>query len=176
MNETTIKLIHWIWGEPKLADFLREIAKGEVDPVDGTWYEYGDNELAAWISDFVFPEDRSRSSLAWETLVSKGVSTDRVDLLYADLTEGRRTPQGRLEWLNEMDPELIRAALVGDETEPYIYVHATIKGFHPKSRYRVQDKYGVYETRFWALDEMNRQICPEPIDRPCSCEVKQHGR
>lgn len=164
-----MKLIHWIWSEPKLADFLREVAHGDE-------FEYGDLELGNWISDLISPD---RSGIAWDFLVSKGVHVDRIDALYADLTEGR----DRLAWLDEMDSELIRTALVGsDEGGPHIYVHATVKGFHPKNRYRVHSADTVYETGWtsasgaWSLAEPDRQICPEPIDRPCSCKVVQRDR
>lgn len=172
MNETTVKLIHWIWGEPALADFLREIARGDE-------FEYGDNELGDWIASFVFPENRSREILAWERI---GGSETRVSELYEKLTAGRKSPAGRLEWLDEMDTELIRNALIGDGVKPYIYVHATVKGFHPNNRYRVHDRHTVYEPGWtsasgaWGLAEPDRQVCPEPIDRPCSCVVDQRER
>lgn len=168
VNETTMKLIHWIWSEPALAEFLREIAHGDE-------FEYGDTELGAWISGLVLPEERN--GMAWEALVTNGVDVDRVNMLHADLTEGR----DRLAWLDEMDTELVRAALVGDEAEPYIYVHATVKGFQPNNRYRIHDADTVYESGWmsasgaWGLAEPDRQVCPEPIDAPCSCKVVQRG-
>ena len=58
MHATTMKIIHWIWGEPKLADFLRKIAEGDD-------FEYGDDELLEMISSFVFPENRERGIRAW---------------------------------------------------------------------------------------------------------------
>lgn len=180
MNETTMKLIHWIWSEPELASFLREIAKGEPVPPHDEIYEYGDEQLACWISDLVFPEGRSRGILAWERMVSRGASNAKVDALYEELTAGRKTPAGRLEWLSEMNTELIRTALVGsDAGGPHIYVHATVKGFHPNNRYRVHSPNTVYESGWtsgsgaWTLAEPDRQVCPEPITSPCSCKVEQ---
>jgi hypothetical protein len=169
VNQTTIKLIHWVWSEPALAEFLREIAHGDE-------FGYGDTELGAWISDLVSPENRN--GMAWETLASNGVDIDRVNMLHADLAEDR----DRLAWLDEMNTELIRCALVGDVTEPYIYVHATVKGFHPNNRYRVHDPDTVYESGWtsasgaWGLAESDRQVCPEPIGSPCTCKVVQRGR
>lgn len=170
VNETTMKLIHWIWSEPALAEFLRDIAHGNE-------FDYGDTELGSWISDLVFPEDRN--GMAWEALVTNGVDIDRVNMLHADLTEGR----DRLDWLDEMNTELIRTALVGsDDGGPHVYVHATVKGFHPNNRYRVHSPDTVYESGWmaasgaWGLAEPDRQVCPEPIGSPCSCKVVQRGR
>lgn len=117
MNETTEKLIEWIRSEPGLAAFLRGIAEGEPVPPHNEVYEYGDDPLACWISDLVLPENRSRGILAWERLVSQGASNAKVDALYEELTAGRKTPAGRLEWLGEMDVAAIREALVGDKAD-----------------------------------------------------------
>lgn len=114
VNETTTKLIDWIQGEPELAAFLRGIAQGEPVPPHNEIYEYGDEQLACWISDLVFPEERSRGILAWERMVSKGASNAKVNALYEELTAGRKTPAGRLEWLNEMDVAAIREMLLDD--------------------------------------------------------------
>jgi hypothetical protein len=179
MNETTIKVIHWIWGEPKLADFMRKIAVGDKIPPHSETFEYGDNALAEWISDFVFPEDRSRGVKAW---IDLGGDEARVTELYEALTEGRKTPSGRMEWLGEMDAGLIRDALLGHEGDSDIYVHVKIQGFAPGNRYRVHSKFGVYEagfrggTGFWTIAEADRQVCPRKIGERCACEVEQRER
>lgn len=174
MNETTVKIIHWIWGEPKLADFMRGIARGEKIPPHDEVFEYGDHQLVCWISDFVFPEDRSRGIKAWGDL---GGDEARVAELYESLTEGRKTPAGRLEWLSELEPELVRDALLGHEGDSDVYVHATSGRYAPANRYRVHNAGTVYESGWrtspgdWGLAEADRQICPEPIGSPCSCVV-----
>lgn len=190
MNKTTIEIIHWIWGEPKLADFMREIAAGENIPPHDEVFEYGDEHLASWIGDFVMPEDRSRGIKAWERITgdaarapwnkaSGETSEGRVTALYEKLTEGRKTPYGRLEWLGELEPELIRDALLGHEGTSDIYVHATAGRYAPANRYRVHDAGTVYESGWtapagaWGLPEADRQVCPEPIGSPCSCTVVQ---
>lgn len=178
MHETTVKIINWIWGEPKLADFLREIAAGEPVPPHGEVYEYGDHELANWISDFVFPEDRSRGIRAWEQIDG---SEERVRALYEELTEGRKTPAGRLQWLDEMEVHLIRDALLGHKGDSEIYVHATAGRFHPNNIYRVHDSGTVYEMGWtsasgaWNLPETDRQVCPNPKGIPCGCTVVRRG-
>jgi len=178
MNNTTIRIIHWIWGEPKLADFMREIAGGEKIPPHNEVFEYGDTALAEWVSDFVFPEDRSRGIRAWENIDG---SEARVTELYEALTEGRKTPSGRLEWLDEAEWDLIRDALLGVDGESEIYVHATTGRYHPRNRYRVRDSGTVAEpgwtsaSGMWGLAEQDRQVCPEPIGSPCSCEVATRG-
>lgn len=174
MNETTARVIHWIWGEPELADFLREIAAGRKIPPHDETFEYGDDDLAAWVSDLVFPEDRSRGIKAWLDL---GGNEDRVTELYEKLTEGRKTPSGRLEWLDETDWELVRNALLGHKGTSDIYVHATAGSFHPKNTYRVHDSGTVYERGWrdpsgaWGLPEINRQVCLRPTDPQCGCTV-----
>lgn len=174
MNETTARIIHWIWGEPKLADFMREIAQGEKIPPHDEIFEYGDNALIEWISDFVFPEDRSRGILAWGRI---GGSEARVSALYEELTEGRKTPTGRTEWLEEVDVELVRDALLGHEGASDIYVHATTGRFHPNNTYRVHDSGTVYERGWtsasgaWGLPEADRQVCLRPTDPQCGCAV-----
>lgn len=183
MHKTTIKIIHWIWADPKLADYLREVAQGDE-------FEYGDEQLVSVISEFVFPEDRSRGILAWRRItehdgpfgrVSSPEAEARVTALYESLTEGRKTPAGRLEWLSEMEPELIRDALLGREGDTEIYVHATSGHFHPNNRYRVDGRTGVYEpgwtsaSGFWSLAEADRQVCPDPIGSPCGCTVVRRG-
>ncbi len=189
MHKTTIRVIHWIWSEPKLADFFREIARGEKIPPHGEIFEYGDEQLAAWISDFVFPEDRSRGILAWRQITEQdgpfgkvaSPAEARVSDLYEELTEGRKTPAGRLEWLDELEPELVRDALLGHEGVSQIYVHATAGRFAPSNRYRVHDSGAVYELGWtapsgrWGLAEADRQICPELVSGPCSCVVKRHA-
>ncbi|MFE0472640.1 hypothetical protein ACFW2V_13595 [Streptomyces sp. NPDC058947] len=169
MNETTAKLINWIWSEPDLAEFLREIANGDE-------FEYGDTELGAWISDLL---DNTHSQHADIVLANKGADLRAARKLRRELTEGR----DRLEWLDEMDAELIRTALVGsDDGGPHIYVHATVKGFNPNNRYRVHSPDTVYEIGWtsasgaWGLAEPDRQVCPESIDQPCSCTVVQRDR
>jgi hypothetical protein len=168
VNETTIKLIHWIWSEPALAEFLREIANGDE-------FKYGDQELGSWISDLL---DNTRSQHADAVLADKGADLRVARTLRRELTEGR----DRLAWLDEMNTELIRCALVGDITEPHVYVHATVKGFDPNNRYRVHSPDTVYESGWtsasgaWGLAEPDRQVCPEPIGSPCSCKVVQRGR
>jgi hypothetical protein len=186
MHRTTVKVIHWIWSEPKLADFFRGIAEGEKIPPHGEAFEYGDEQLAAWISDFVFPEDRSRGILAWRQIteqdgpfgkVASPAAEARVSALYEELTEGRKTPAGRLEWLAELEPELVRDALLGHEGDSDIYVHATRGRYAPANRYRVHDAGTVFEPGWrtppgnWGLPEADRQVCPEPIGPPCSCAV-----
>jgi hypothetical protein len=179
MNETTIKVIHWIWGEPRLADFLREIAAGEKIPPHHEAFNFGDDQLACWISDFVFPEDRSRGIKAW---IDLGGDETRVTELYEELTEGRKTPSGRTKWLDEMRADLVRDALLGHEGDSDIYVHVKIKGFAPGNRYRVHSKFGVYEagfrggTGFWTIAESDRQVCPMKIGERCSCEPVQRER
>lgn len=178
MNKTTIDVIHWIWGEPKLADFMREIARGEKIPPHDDVFEYGDHQLVAWISDFVFPEDRSRGILAWRRIEGR---EDRVVELYESLTEGRKTPAGRLEWLSELEPELVRDALLGDGGDGEIFVHSLRKPYYRRNRYQVYNATTVHEigwsatSGFWGLAEADRQICPEPhpFDTPCSCVVVQ---
>ena len=174
MNATTIKVIHWIWSEPKLADFLRGVAFGD----DFGW---GDDQLAEWVCVFVFPEDRSRGSSAWELNNVEG-SEARAVALYEALTEGRKSPAGRLEWVDETEWELVRDALIGASGETSVYVHSTRTGFHPNNRYRVHDKKTVYESGWtapagaWGIDEPDRQVCPEPIGERCSCMVVQRER
>jgi hypothetical protein len=171
MNETTIKVIHWIWGEPELANLLREAAKGDE-------FEWGDDEVMALIASFVFPEDRSRGIRAWIDIHGQ---EDRVQALYESLTRGRKTPAGRLEWLGELDRDAVCKALLPLERNSGIYVHATLKGYAPGNRYRVHNQFGVYEAgsyntaAFWILAEPDRQICPMPIGERCTCTVVQHG-
>lgn len=172
MHNTTIEIIHWIWGEPELADFLRKIARGDE-------CEYGDGEMMSLISSFVFPEDRERGIKVW-----LGIHGDenRAQVLYEKLTEGRKTPAGRLEWLSEAEPELIRDALLGHEGDSLIYVHPTAGLMGSVNRYRVHDKGTVYEPGWtapsgaWGLPEGNRQVCPAPIGEGCSCVVVRNGR
>jgi hypothetical protein len=162
-----MKIIHWIWGEPELADFLRGIAEGDD-------FEYGDNELLEMVSSFVFPEDRELGIRAW---IDVHGNEDRVQKLYEELTEGRKTPAGRLEWLSEAEPDLIRNALLGHEGDSEIYVHATAGRFHPNNVYRVHDSGTVYEMGWtaasgaWNLPETDRQVCPNPTAAPCGCTV-----
>jgi len=178
MNETTIRIIHWIWGEPRLADFLRGIAEGEKIPPHDEVFEYGDDQLACWISDLVFPEDRSRGIKAW---IDLGGSDERADTLYETLTEGRKTPAGRLKWLDEMDIGLIRDALLGHKGGSDIYVHSLVKPYHPNNIYRVHDFGTVHERGWtsasgaWGLAEKDRQVCPNPTVSPCGCTVVQRG-
>lgn len=193
MNETTAKMIHWIWGETKLADFMREIAAGEKIPPHDEIFEYGDEQLTAWVSDFVFPEDRSRGILAWERITrrtgeapwnraSGPDSEARVTALYEELTKGRNTPFGRFEWLSEVDWSLVRDALLGHEGSSPVYVHATVKGFHPNNTYRVHDSGTVYERGWtsasgsWGLAESDRQVCLKPTEPRCGCAVVQRER
>lgn len=179
MNETTMRIIHWIWGEPKLSDFLRSIAEGEKIPPHNESYDYGDEALACWISDFVFPEDRSRGIKAW---IDLGGDEARVTELYESLTEGRKTPAGRLQWLDEMQIDKVRDALLGADGEGEIYVHSTTGRYHPNNRYLVRDSDTVAESGWtassgmWGLAERDRQVCPKPISQPCSCEVAIRGR
>lgn len=172
MHATTIKVIHWIWGEPELADLLRH-------QVDGDEFEWGGDEVVAMIASFVFPEDRERGIRAW---IDAHGNEDRVQALYESLTEGRKTPAGRLEWLSELDLDAVCKALQPIERDSGIYVHATVKGYAPGNRYRVHNQFGVYEagwfsgSGFWTLAEPDRQICPVPIGETCSCEVVQRER
>lgn len=181
MHENTIKVIHWIWGEPKLADFLRGIAAGEKIPPHDDAFEYGDDALAEWVSDFVMPEDRSRGIAAWERMATKDWET-RVRALYEELTEGRKTPRGRLRWIGEVEWNVVRDALLGAEGDSEIYVHATAKGFHPNNRYRVSSRGIVYERGWtsasgsWGLAEADRQVCPKPDEVKCGCTVVQRER
>lgn len=178
MNETTIRIIHWIWGEPKLADFMRGIAEGEKVPPHHETFEYGDNALAEWICDFIFPESRSRGILAWGNI---GGSEARVTELYEALTKGRKTPAGRNEWIDEMEIEQIRDALLGADGEGEIYVHSTTGRYNPRNRYLVRDFDTVAEpgwtetSGMWGLAEADRQICPVPIKEVCACEVVIRG-
>lgn len=178
MNKTTIALIHWIWGEAKLADFMREVTKGESVPPHGEIFDHGDEQLAAWISDFVFPEDRSRGSLALGKVIQYN-SDARARDLYEALTEGRKDPAGRLAWLDEMEVDLIRDALLGYEGDSDIYVHSARTGFAPGNRYRVHDRFTVFEPGWtcspgdWGLSEPDRQVCPVPIGTQCECAVEQ---
>lgn len=172
MHKTTIEIIHWIWGEPELADLLRTAALGDE-------FNYDDDEMMALISSFVFPEDRERGIRAW---IDAHGNEGRVQALYELLTEGRKTPAGRLEWLSEAEPELIRDALLGHKGDSLIYVHATAGRYHPNNRYRVHDSGTVYESGWispagaWGLAEADRQICPVPIGETCSCEVIRRDR
>jgi hypothetical protein len=158
MNETTAKLINWIWSEPKLADFLREIAKGDE-------FEYGDYDLGCWINDLVFLDGPPPVP---------GIDAERIHRLYAELTEGR----DKLAWIDEMDVAQIRDALLGQGGGD-TYVHALTIDFHPGNRYRVYDKNSVFEAGWTGgsglrnLPEQDRQVCPEPIGTPCNCTVEQ---
>lgn len=178
INDTTVRVIHWIWGEPRLADFLREIANGEKIPPHGETFDYGDDQLACWITDFVFPEDRMRGIAAWGKVAGPG-SEARVRALYEKLTGGRKTPAGRLEWISEMQTDLVRDALLGNKGDSDIYVHPLVKPYHPNNTYRVHDSGTVYEWGWtapsgaWGLAEKDRQICPEPVNGPCGCTVVQ---
>lgn len=193
MHGTTIEIIHWIWGEPPLADFMREVAAGVKIPPHDDIYDYGDENLASWIGDFVMPEDRSRGILAWERITKdparapwskiSGVNSEgRVTALYEKLTEGRKTPYGRLEWLGELEADVIRNALLGHVGDCDTYVHATVKGFHPNNTYRVHDAGTVYERGWtaasgaWGLAESDRQVCPKPTEAKCGCTVVQRER
>lgn len=169
VNETTMKLIHWIWSEPDLADFLRDVAEGDAAQDGG---EFGDRELSIWLSDLLGDE---RNGIWWDVITSRKVDLDRLNMLRAELTDDR----GRLDWLDEMDAELIRNALLGQEGggEP-VYVHA-LQGLDPRDRYRVhsasavRERSGAAADRLWYLPERNRQLCPEPIGAPCSCTVER---
>lgn len=171
MHRTTIEIIHWIWGEPELAEFLRSIAQGNE-------FDYGDGELAEVIASFIFPEDRERGIRAW--LDVHGDET-RAQKLYEKLTEGRKTPAGRLKWLEEMEIERVRDALLGADGMSEIYVHATTGRYSTRNRYLVRDSGTVAESGWtatsgmWGLAEKDRQVCPEPIGSPCSCEVVIRG-
>lgn len=171
MHKTTVRVIQWIWGEPDLADLMRDTAKGDE-------FEYGESELVSLIASFVFPEDRSRGIRAWLDISG---NEDRVKVLYEALTEGRKTPAGRLEWLSELEPDLVRDALLGHKGDSDIYVHATKGRFHPNNTYRVHDKGTVYERGWrdasgaWGLPEQDRQVCPSPSSAPCGCTVVQRG-
>lgn len=63
-----------------------------------------------------------------------------------------------------------------------VYVHATVKGFHPNNVYRVVDASTVAErgwtsaSGMWGLAEADRQVCPNPDAVPCGCVVVQHDR
>ncbi|AXH66452.1 hypothetical protein SEA_SATIS_303 [Streptomyces phage Satis] len=178
MNETTKRIIEWIWGERKLADFLRGIAEGEKIPPHHEAFDYGDDQLACWISDFVFPEDRGRGIKAWIDIEGDDA---RADALYEALTEGRKTPAGRLKWLDEMDVELVRDALLGHKGGSDIYVHSLVRPYHPNNTYRVHDSGTVYERGWtsasgaWGLAESDRQVCLRPTDPQCGCAVVQRG-
>jgi hypothetical protein len=171
MHGTTVKIIHWIWGEPDLADSLRGVA-------DGDEFSYGDDELLEMISSFVFPEDRERGIRAW---IEVHGNEARVRKLYEELTEGRKAPAGRLEWLSEAEPDLIRDALLGHRGDSDIYVHSLIKPYHPNNMYRVHDFGTVYERGWtsasgaWGLAEKDRQVCTNPTVSPCGCTVVQRG-
>lgn len=60
-----------------------------------------------------------------------------------------------------------------------IHVHVTVKGFHPRNRYRVIDSGTVAElgwtnaTGYWGVPEGDRQVCPVPIHERCACTVVQ---
>lgn len=180
MHDNTIKVIHWIWGEPKLADFLRKVAVGEGTPPYNETYEWGDEQLAECVVEFVLPEGRSRGSRAWNYEING--NEERATALYEELTKGRKTPLGRLEWIGEIEWNVVRDALLGDESDTPLYVHSTIKDYHPNNRYRVSNKFSVYEmgwsspSGLWGLTEQNRQVCPRPDLRKCGCTVVQYGR
>lgn len=173
MHKTTARLIDWIWSEPELADFLREIAKGEPTPPDGEIFEYGDHQLGLWIADLVDPW--GRNSLAGDVLVRHGVNLARLGRLHDDLIEGRDPNT----WLDEVEDHLIRDALLGQDGGGDIYVHATVKGFPPESRYQVHSPVEVYESGsgvmsdILPLPERDRQVCPVPITTTCNCTVEQ---
>lgn len=63
-----------------------------------------------------------------------------------------------------------------------VYVHATVKGYHPNNRYRVVDSHTVAEPGWssgagmWGLAENDRQVCPTPIGERCACLVVQRER
>lgn len=171
VNETTMKLIHWIWSEPGLANFLRGVAKGDPDSDE---FEYGDTQLGMWLSDLL-----DGSAVADAHLSRLTVNLHAARELARELSN-RDDP---FEWLSEMDPERIRNALLGHEGggEP-VYVHATVEGFHPRNRFRVHNESTVYEPGWtsasgaWGLVEEDRQLCPEPIGAPCSCTVVQREK
>lgn len=60
-----------------------------------------------------------------------------------------------------------------------VYVHATVRGFHPNNRYRVVDAHTVAERGWtsaagmWGLPEADRQVCPRPDVADCGCVVVQ---
>lgn len=63
-----------------------------------------------------------------------------------------------------------------------VYVHATVRGFHPRNRYRVVDERTVAEpgwysaSGMWGLPVADRQVCPVPIGERCACVVLQRER
>jgi hypothetical protein len=176
VNTTTRKIIHWIWAQPALATRIREICTRGPFDCDGVKYLKTEHALGCWISDFVHPEDRRKPGVEWGHLVRHGVSEDWADALHAELTEGR-APGDEALWLAEMDESMIYKALMGGEHSG-VFVHATVKGIDPANRYEVTGATTVRRANSddpsgILLTESERQLCPEPIDRPCSCEVEQ---
>jgi hypothetical protein len=112
---------------------------------------------------------------------------------YATLvgTDGINHGQFRSHDLLEEDSETVRGtkstsreSAVARQTssEGDVYVHATIRGYHPNNRYRVVDEHTVAErgwytaSGMWALSESDRQVCPAPFSSPCGCVVTQRDR
>lgn len=108
MNDTTKKITDWIQSEPELAAFLRDIARGEPVPPDGEIYEYGDQQLGCWIADLL---DDLRNGAWWDVVAGNHVSVTRIDALREELAQGR----GRFDYLDEMDVEQIRRALLPED-------------------------------------------------------------
>lgn len=176
MNETTRRLIHWIWRDPKLADFMRQIITQNSPVRDGEDYEFTDLQTGCHLADLVAagPE----RDAVWCSIVEEsGLDTEALESVLKAFTTGRDPD----DWLDEMQADWIRVALTGGRNTG-IYVHVRIKGFHPRNRYRVHDRFGVYESGwfsgsgFWTIGESDRQICLEPIGATCSCMVAQRER
>lgn len=168
MHMTTKKIIDWIWSEPGLSDFLREIADGEETI-------YGDVQLASWLCDLLGDQ---RNGIWWQFATNKNVDIARVDNLRDELSRGK----DRSRWLEEMEIPLIRNGLLGTKGNGPIYAHSLVRPFHPNNRYQVINSTEVREIGstsaigIWGLAEKDRAVCPESIGERCSCGAAQSKR
>jgi hypothetical protein len=173
VNATELKIIDWLKGERErgsdLWAFLRGIAEGDE-------FEYGDHELGNCLADLL---DSDHNMHADVVLADTGADLRAARELRRELAESQDDPAG---WLEELDAMAVRVFLMQVNPNDDLYVHSLVKGYHPNNRYRVADAYGVYEpgftsaTGYWGLSARDRQICDEPIGKPCSCRIEQRER
>lgn len=171
VNAVELKVVGWLKGERERGSqvwaLLREIAEGEDE------FEYGDHELGNWLADLLDSEHTQHADII---LADKNADLRAVRELRKELAGIGDDPAG---WLDQMDPMVIRVFLLQINDDDALYVHPLVGPYLPEERPRVSDERYVYAPMggLWTMPAEDRQICDEPISRPCSCRIerREHG-